>query len=83
MRQARPATGITPHASPTRHPIGGGEGPLWGGPHSPTRPAPHTGLALVQRRTDRAGRTCHWILEIHRVGREHRFGGFHEELLTL
>ncbi|MER5401753.1 M24 family metallopeptidase [Streptomyces sp. NPDC002599] len=35
------------------------------------------------RRTDKAGRTCHWILEIHLVDREHRFGGFHEELLTL
>ncbi|MFF3417462.1 M24 family metallopeptidase [Streptomyces sp. NPDC002698] len=35
------------------------------------------------RRTDKAGRTCHWILEIHLVDREHRFGGFYEELLTL
>ncbi|WP_369269264.1 M24 family metallopeptidase [Streptomyces sp. R11] len=35
------------------------------------------------RRTDEAGRSCHWILEIHLVDRERKFGGFHEELLTL
>lgn len=35
------------------------------------------------RRTDKAGRLCHWILEIHLVDRERGFGGFHEELLTL
>ncbi|MYX31089.1 M24 family metallopeptidase [Streptomyces sp. SID8381] len=35
------------------------------------------------RRTDKAGRTCHWILEIHLVDRTRGFGGFHEELLTL
>ncbi|QMU68445.1 M24 family metallopeptidase [Streptacidiphilus sp. P02-A3a] len=35
------------------------------------------------RRTDRAGRRCHWILEIHLVDRERGFGGFHEELLDL
>ncbi|MFE2426163.1 M24 family metallopeptidase [Streptomyces sp. NPDC059373] len=35
------------------------------------------------RRTDRAGRRCHWILEIHLVDREHGFGGFHEQLLDL
>ena len=35
------------------------------------------------RRTDRTGRRCHWILEIHLVDREREFGGFHEELLTL
>ncbi|AZK95524.1 MULTISPECIES: M24 family metallopeptidase [Streptomyces] len=35
------------------------------------------------RRTDKAGRTCHWILEIHLVHGEGEFGGFHEELLTL
>ncbi|MFG3291356.1 M24 family metallopeptidase [Streptomyces sp. NPDC048179] len=35
------------------------------------------------RRTDKTGRTCHWILEIHLVHRERQFGGFHEELLTL
>jgi Xaa-Pro aminopeptidase len=35
------------------------------------------------RRTDRSGRTCHWILEIHAVDRTRAFGGFHEELLDL
>ncbi|MCX4430800.1 aminopeptidase P family protein [Streptomyces mirabilis] len=35
------------------------------------------------RRTDKAGRRCHWILEIHLVDRGREFGGFHEELLDL
>ena len=35
------------------------------------------------RRTDKAGRACHWILEIHLIDRERQFGGFYEELLTL
>ncbi|MEV6134343.1 M24 family metallopeptidase [Streptomyces violaceusniger] len=35
------------------------------------------------RRTDKAGRRCHWIQEIHLVDREREFGGFYEELLTL
>ncbi|MFC9006399.1 M24 family metallopeptidase [Streptomyces microflavus] len=35
------------------------------------------------RRTDRNGRTCHWILELHFVDRQRRFGGFHEQLLDL
>ncbi|WP_393072850.1 M24 family metallopeptidase [Streptomyces sp. LN704] len=36
------------------------------------------------RRPDRAGRVCHWILEIHLVDhRERGFGGFYEELLDL
>ncbi|MCX5062919.1 MULTISPECIES: M24 family metallopeptidase [unclassified Streptomyces] len=35
------------------------------------------------RRTDKAGRRCHWILEIHLIDREREFGGFYEELLTL
>jgi Xaa-Pro aminopeptidase len=35
------------------------------------------------RRTDRVGRRCHWILEIHLVDRERRIGGFFEQLLTL
>ena len=35
------------------------------------------------RRTDKAGRRCHWILEIHLIARERQFGGFYEELLTL
>jgi Xaa-Pro aminopeptidase len=35
------------------------------------------------RRLDRAGRTCHWILEVHLVDRARGFGGFFEQLLTL
>ena len=35
------------------------------------------------RRADRAGRHCHWILEIHLVDRRRGFGGFYEELLDL
>ncbi|WP_082527310.1 M24 family metallopeptidase [Kitasatospora sp. MBT63] len=35
------------------------------------------------RRTDRAGRRCHWILEIHLIDEERGFGGFHEQLLDL
>lgn len=35
------------------------------------------------RRTDRAGRTCHWILELHFVDRARGFGGFYEQLLDL
>ncbi|WP_043268851.1 M24 family metallopeptidase [Streptomyces sp. CT34] len=42
-------------------------------------PENHTPL----RRTDRAGRTCHWILELHLVDRERDFGGFYEQLLDL
>jgi hypothetical protein len=35
------------------------------------------------RRTDRTGRQCHWILEIHLVDRARGFGGFYEQLLDL
>ncbi|MGZ6779564.1 MAG: M24 family metallopeptidase [Mycobacterium sp.] len=35
------------------------------------------------RRTDRTGRVCHWILEVHLTDSERRFGGFYEELLDL
>lgn len=35
------------------------------------------------RRTERTGRVCHWILEVHLVDRGRGFGGFHEELLDL
>lgn len=35
------------------------------------------------RRTDRADRPCHWILEIHLVDQRHGFGGFYEQLLDL
>ncbi|WP_214367110.1 M24 family metallopeptidase [Pseudonocardia sp. H11422] len=41
------------------------------------------GNDTVMRRTDKAGRRCHWILEVHLVDRARRIGGFHEELLTL
>ena len=42
-------------------------------------PANHT----VMRRADRAGRACHWILEVHLVDHGRGFGGFLEQLLTL
>jgi Xaa-Pro aminopeptidase len=35
------------------------------------------------RRTDRTGRVCHWILEVHLTDPVRRFGGFYEELLDL
>jgi Xaa-Pro aminopeptidase len=35
------------------------------------------------RRTDRRGRLCHWILEVHLVDRKRQIGGFYEELLDL
>ncbi len=35
------------------------------------------------RRTDRTGRRCHWILEVHLVDRERQIGGFYEQLLTV
>ena len=35
------------------------------------------------RRTDPTGRVAHWILEIHLIDAERRFGGFYEELLTV
>jgi Xaa-Pro aminopeptidase len=41
------------------------------------------GNTTVMRRTDRVGRQCHWILEMHLVDRERRIGGFYEQLLTL
>ncbi|MFI8357452.1 M24 family metallopeptidase [Streptomyces cyaneofuscatus] len=39
--------------------------------------------ATPLRRTDRAGRVCHWILELHFVDRRRGFGGFYEQLLDL
>jgi Xaa-Pro aminopeptidase len=42
-----------------------------------------TGNDTVMRRTDRSGRRCHWILEIHLVDRDRQFGGFYEQLLDL
>lgn len=41
------------------------------------------GSTHPMRRTDSAGRTCHWILEIHLVDRARGFGGFYEQLLDL
>jgi Xaa-Pro dipeptidase len=35
------------------------------------------------RRTDPSGRPCHWILEIHLIDPQRRFGGFYEQLLDL
>jgi len=35
------------------------------------------------RGTDKSGRACHWILEIHLVDRDRAIGGFFEQLLTL
>jgi Xaa-Pro dipeptidase len=43
--------------------------------------APGSGNPM--RRTDRSGRVCHWILEIHLTDRGRQIGGFHEELLDL
>lgn len=41
------------------------------------------GSLLPMRRADRCGRVCHWILEVHLIDEQRRFGGFHEELLDL
>jgi len=41
------------------------------------------GSRAPMRRTDRAGRACHWILEVHLVDRAAQLGGFYEELLDL
>jgi Xaa-Pro aminopeptidase len=41
------------------------------------------GCDLPLRRTDEAGRYCHWILEVHLVDRERGFGGFVEELVDI
>jgi Xaa-Pro dipeptidase len=35
------------------------------------------------RRTDRTGRVCHWILEVHLTDPVRGFGGFYEELLDI
>ena len=35
------------------------------------------------RRTDPAGRDCHWILEVHLIDRQRGFGGFFEQLLDI
>jgi hypothetical protein len=41
------------------------------------------GNATPMRRQDKAGRLCHWILEIHPTDTARRFGGFYEQLLDL
>ena len=41
------------------------------------------GNTTAMRRTDRAGRRCHWILEVHLIDAERGFGGFYEQLLDL
>lgn len=41
------------------------------------------GSTLPMRRKERSGKQCHWILEVHLVDRDRRFGGFHEELLDI
>jgi Xaa-Pro aminopeptidase len=41
------------------------------------------GNTTPMRRHDKAGRVCHWILEIHLVDMARGFGGFHEQLLDL
>ena len=41
------------------------------------------GSHLPMRRKDRSGRDCHWILEVHLIDRDRRYGGFHEELLDI
>ena len=41
------------------------------------------GSDTPMRRTDKAGRVCHWILEIHLTDPERGFGGFYEQLLDL
>jgi hypothetical protein len=41
------------------------------------------GNTTPMRRRDKAGRQCHWILEIHLTDTACRFGGFYEQLLDL
>jgi len=41
------------------------------------------GNSTRMRRTDKAGRVCHWILEIHLTEPARGFGGFYEQLLDL
>lgn len=49
------------------------------------RPASHLMEGAVEplRRLDPSGRVAHWILEVHLVDPQRRYGGFHEQLLTL
>jgi Xaa-Pro aminopeptidase len=41
------------------------------------------GNTTLMRRHDKAGRLCHWILEIHLTDTTRGFGGFYEQLLDL
>jgi Xaa-Pro aminopeptidase len=41
------------------------------------------GNATPMRRHDKAGRVCHWILEIHLTDTARQLGGFFEQLLDL
>ncbi|MFI7135486.1 M24 family metallopeptidase [Nonomuraea sp. NPDC050153] len=41
------------------------------------------GNTTPMRRTDRAGRVCHWILEVHLIDAAGGYGGFYEQLLDL
>ena len=41
------------------------------------------GNATPMRRHDKAGRVCHWILEIHLTDTARQFAGFYEQLLDL
>jgi Xaa-Pro aminopeptidase len=41
------------------------------------------GNTTPMRRHDKAGRVCHWILEIHLTDAARGFGGFYEQLLDL
>ena len=41
------------------------------------------GNTTPMRRHDKAGRLCHWILEIHLTDTARQFGGFYEQLLDL
>ncbi len=41
------------------------------------------GNTTLMRRRDKAGRQCHWILEIHLTDTARQFGGFYEQLLDL
>jgi Xaa-Pro aminopeptidase len=41
------------------------------------------GNTTPMHRADKAGRACHWILEIHLVDTAGQFGGFYEQLLDL
>jgi Xaa-Pro aminopeptidase len=39
--------------------------------------------STLMRRADKAGRACHWILEVHLIDPDRGFGGFYEQLLDL